>query len=75
MSTSMGTPIDGAGGGGFGATGRGRTGGSFTADKGGGWVEMVLGDAVMGDQREFDLETRVTTNGNNKTPRCFTVVH
>jgi len=28
-----------------------------------------------GDQREFDLETRVTTNGNNKTPRCFTVVH
>ena len=31
--------------------------------------------AVMGDQREFDLETRVTTNGNNKTLRCFTVVH
>ena len=30
---------------------------------------------VMGDQREFDLETRVTTNGNNKTLRCFTVVH
>jgi len=30
---------------------------------------------MMGDQREFDLETRVTTNGNNKTPRCFTVVH
>jgi len=28
-----------------------------------------------GDQKEFDLETRVTTNGNNKTPRCFTVVH
>jgi len=28
-----------------------------------------------GDQREFDLETRVTTNGNNKTLRCFTVVH
>jgi len=28
-----------------------------------------------GDQREFDLKTRVTTNGNNKTPRCFTVVH
>jgi len=32
-------------------------------------------ETVMGDQREFDLETRVTTNGNNKTPRCFTVVH
>jgi len=30
---------------------------------------------VMEDQREFGLETRVTTNGNNKTPRCFTVVH
>jgi len=30
---------------------------------------------VDGDQREFDLETRVTTNGNNKTPRCFIVVH
>jgi len=29
---------------------------------------------VMGDQREFDLETRVTTNGNSKSPRCFTVV-
>jgi len=37
----------------------------------------VLDNAVMlmGDQREFDLETRVTTNRNNKTPRCFTVVH
>ena len=34
--------------------------------------DIVLGD---GDQREFDLETRVTTNGSNKTPRCFTVVH
>jgi len=41
----MGTPIDGAGSGGFGATGRGRTGGSLAADKGGGWAEMVLGDA------------------------------
>ena len=28
-----------------------------------------------GDQREFDLETRVIANGDNKTPRCFTVVH
>ena len=28
-----------------------------------------------GDQREFDLETRVTTNGNSKSLRCFTVVH
>ena len=37
------------------------------------WMELL--HPVMGDQREFDLETRVTTNGNNKTPRCFTVVH
>jgi len=29
----------------------------------------------MEDQREFDLKTRVTANGDNKTPRCFTVVH
>jgi len=32
-------------------------------------------NAVMGDQREFDLKTRVITNGNNKSLRCFTVVH
>jgi len=32
-------------------------------------------EVLMGDQREFDLETRVITNGNNKSPRCFTVVH
>ena len=38
-------------------------------------IDSELVDALMGDQREFDLETRVTTNGNNKTPRCFTVVH
>jgi len=36
---------------------------------------VVKLSAADGDQREFDLETRVTTNGNNKTPRCFTVVH
>jgi len=35
-------------------------------------ISQLHGD---GDQREFDLETRVTTNGSNKTPRCFTVVH
>jgi len=32
-------------------------------------------ERIDGDQREFDLETRVTTNGNNKTLGCFTVVH
>jgi len=28
----------------------------------------------MGDLRELDLETRVITNRNSKSPRCFTVV-
>jgi len=41
----MGTPIDGADGGDFRATRRGRTGSSLTVDKGRGWAEMVLGDA------------------------------
>jgi len=41
----MGTPIDGAGGRGFGATGRGGAEGSLATDKGGGRAEMVLGDA------------------------------
>jgi len=50
---SMGTPIDGAGGGGFGITKRGGTGGSLTADKGGSWGEMVLGDAE-GAERDMD---------------------
>ena len=49
----MGTPIDGAGGRGFGATGRGRTGGSLAADKGGGRAEMALGDAE-GAERDTD---------------------
>ena len=41
------------------------------------WSVFILTrycDYVDGDQREFDLETRVTTNGNSKSPRCFTVV-
>jgi len=33
------------------------------------------GWSADGDQREFVLETRVTTNGKSKSPRCFTVVH
>ena len=49
----MGTPIDGAGNGGFGATGRGRMGGSLAADKGGGWAETVLGD-TEGMERDTD---------------------
>ena len=49
----MGTPIDGAGSRGFGATKRGRTEGSLAADKGGDQAEMVLGD-VKGAERDTD---------------------
>ena len=45
MSTSIGIPTDGVGGGGFRVTGRGRAGGSLTTDKGGGRVEVVLSSA------------------------------
>jgi len=40
---SIGTPIDGVGGGGLGVTRRDGTGGNLTIDKGGGRTEMVLG--------------------------------
>ena len=53
MLTSMGTLIDGAGSRGFGATGRGGAEGSLAMDKGGGRVEMVLGD-VEGVERDTD---------------------
>jgi len=39
---SIGTSIDGVGGGGFGVTGRGRARGNLTTDIGEGRVEMVL---------------------------------
>jgi len=39
---SIGTPIDGAGGGGFGVTRRGGAGGNLTTDIGGGQTETVL---------------------------------
>jgi len=42
MSTSIGTPIDRAGNGGSGVTGRGRAGDNLTMDIGGGQVEIVL---------------------------------
>jgi len=42
VSTSIGTPIDRAGGRGFGVTGRGGAGGSLTTDIGGDRAEMVL---------------------------------
>ena len=47
----------------------------FFIKKKDGSLQLVQDYRADGDQREFDLETRVTTNGNNKTPRCFTVVH
>jgi len=49
----MGTPINGAGGRGFRATGRGGMGGSLVVDKGGGRMEMVLGD-VEGAEHDMD---------------------
>jgi len=45
MSTSIGTPIDGAGGRGFGVTERGGSGSNLATDKGRGWAETVLGSA------------------------------
>ena len=49
----MGTSIDGAGGRGFRAIGRGGMGGSLAADKGEGQAETVLGD-VEGAEHDTD---------------------
>jgi len=38
-------------------------------------IKALLDSGADGDLRELDLETRVTTNGRSKPPRCFTVVH
>jgi len=53
----MGTPIDGAGNGGFGATGRGRMGGSLATDKGRGWAETVLGNT---EEMECDTDWKAS---------------
>jgi len=53
VSTSIGIPIDGAGGGGFEVTGRGGTGGNLAMDKGEGRAETVLGGAE-GAERDMD---------------------
>ena len=50
MSTSIGIPIDRAGGGGFGVTERGGTGGNLATDKGEGQVETVLGSVERAKQ-------------------------
>jgi len=49
----MGTLIDGAGGRGFGATGKGEMGDSFVADKGGGQMKTVL-SGVEGAEYDTD---------------------
>ena len=49
----MGTPIDGAVGGGFGMTEGGRARGNLAADNGGGWAETVLSEA-KGAERDTD---------------------
>jgi len=51
--TSIGTPIDGAGGGGLGVTRRDGTGGNLTMDKGRGQTEMVLG-GIEGVEHDTD---------------------
>jgi len=50
---SIGTPIDRADGRGFEVTRKGRIGGSLAIDKGGGWVEVVLG-SVKGVEHDTD---------------------
>jgi len=50
---SMGTPIDGAVGGGFVMTGGGRVRGNLAVDNGGGQVETVLSD-TEGAERNTD---------------------
>ena len=49
----MGTPIDGAVGGGFGMTGGGGARGSLAVDNGGGQAETVLSGAE-GAERDMD---------------------
>jgi len=55
-STSIGTPIDGVGGGGFGVTGRDRAGSNLTTDKGGGRAEMILSGAEGAEGAEHDTD-------------------
>ena len=50
---SIGTPIDGVDGGGFGVTGKGETGGNLATDNGRGQAEAVLG-GVEGTEHDTD---------------------
>jgi len=53
----MGTPIDGAVGGGFAMTGGGRARGNLAADNGGGQAETVLSDA---EEAERDADWKAS---------------
>jgi len=53
MLTSIGTPIDGVGGRGFGVTGRDGAGGNLTTDIEGGRTEAVLA-GLEGVERDTD---------------------
>jgi len=44
VSTSIGTPIDGVVGGGFGVTGGGGARGNLATGNGGGWAETILSE-------------------------------
>jgi len=72
VSTSIGILIDGAGSGGFGVTGRGRTEGNLATDKGEGWAEIVLGSAERAERyglKGLIGETRLFN------PPCCSVPH
>jgi len=51
--TSIGTPIDGVGSGGFRVTEKGRTGNNLATDKDRGQIEVVL-SGVKGTERDTD---------------------
>ena len=72
MSTSIGIPIDGAGGRGFGVTGRGGTGGNLATDKGKGQAETVLGSA--GDGARYGLKGLIG-EACLVNPPCCSVPH
>ena len=69
---SIGTPIDGAGGGGFRAIRRGGTGGSLTADKGGGRAKMVLGNA---EEAEHDTDWKASLTRRTWLILCAALYH
>ena len=61
MSTSMGTPMDGADSGGFRTTKRGGMGGNLATDKVRGQAETVLGNAE-GAERDTDWKASLASH-------------